>query len=115
MKKALVGSLTVIALAAFGPPASAQDKDKGAKVYAEHGCTMCHSIAGKGNAKGPLDNVGSKLSAAEIRGWVTDPAGSAAKAKAARKPTMASMQTKFKSLSKEDLDNLVAYLSSLKK
>jgi cytochrome c553 len=115
MRKALIGSLMVLALVAFSSPAFAQDKDKGASVFAANGCSMCHSIAGKGNPKGPLDDVGSKLSAAEIRGWITDPAGSAEKAKADRKPAMAVMQAKFKSLSKEDLDNLVAYLSSLKK
>jgi hypothetical protein len=69
---------------------------------------------GERQPQGPA-GVGSKLSAAEIRGWITDPAGSAEKAKADRKPAMAVMQSKFKSLSKEDLDNLVAYLSSLKK
>jgi len=115
MKNVLIGSLMVVALAAFGSSANAQDKDKGAKVFAASGCPMCHSIAGKGNVKGPLDDVGSKLSATEIRGWITDPAGSAEKAKAERKPPMATMQAKFKSLSKDDLDNLVAYLSSLKK
>ena len=115
MKNLLIGSLMVVALVAFGRPASAQDKDKGAAVYAASGCSMCHSIAGKGNPKGPLDDVGSKLSAPEIRGWITDPAGSAAKAKADRKPPMTAIQAKLKSLSKDDLDNLVAYLSSLKK
>ena len=115
MRKALIGSLMVVALAAFGSPAFAQDKDKGATVFAANGCSMCHSIAGKGNPKGPLDDVGSKLSATEIRSWITDPAGNAAKAKADRQPPMAAMQAKFKSMSKADLDNLVAYLSSLKK
>jgi len=115
MKHVLIGSLMVVALAAFGTPASAQDKDKGAKVFAASGCPMCHSIAGKGNVKGPLDDVGSKLSADEIRGWITDPAASAAKAKAERKPAMATMQAKFKDLPKQDLDDLVAYLAAQKK
>jgi mono/diheme cytochrome c family protein len=111
--KRVIWSLTVLGLLAFAHPASAQDK--GAKVFADHGCSMCHSIAGKGNPKGPLDDVGSKLTPEEIRGWITDPAGSAAKAKADRKPPMSAMQAKFKDLSKQDLDDLVAYLSSLKK
>ena len=115
MKKVLIGMLTLFTLVVFGNTASAQDKDKGAKVFASNGCSMCHSIAGKGNVKGPLDAVGSKLTPAEIRGWITDAAGSAAKAKADRKPAMATMQAKFKGISKEDLDDLVAYLSSLKK
>jgi mono/diheme cytochrome c family protein len=73
---------------------------------------LCHSIAGKGNAKGILDDVGSKLKAEEIREWLTDPVGMAAKTKATRKPAM---PAKYASLPKDDLDALVAYLSSLKK
>ena len=112
MKK-VIWSLTVLGLLAFARTASAQDN--GAKVFSAHGCPMCHSIAGKGNVKGPLDDVGTKLTPAEIRGWITDPAGNAAKAKAERKPPMAAMQAKFKDLSKQDLDDLVAYLASQKK
>ena len=33
----------------------------------------CHSIDGKGNAKGPLDGVGLKYSADELRQWLVDP------------------------------------------
>jgi cytochrome c553 len=109
----VIWGLTVLGLVAFAHTASAQDK--GAKLFTDHGCPMCHSIAGKGNPKGPLDDIGSKLSPAEIRGWITDPAGSAAKAKADRKPPMSAMQAKFKDLSKQDLDDLVAYLAAQKK
>ena len=31
------------------------------KVYEQQKCSVCHSIEGKGNKKGPLDGVGSKL------------------------------------------------------
>jgi len=92
--------------------ASAQDVAKGAKVYAAQKCSNCHAIAGKGNAKGALDDVGSKLSAADIREWIVDPVGMAAKNKATRKPVMTA---KYAGLPKDDLDALVAYLSSLKK
>lgn len=111
----VIWSLGVLGLLMCAAPASAQDKDKGAKVFTDRGCPMCHSIAGKGNAKGPLDEVGSKLTPAEIRSWITDPAGNAAKAKAERKPPMAAMQAKFKDLPKQDLDDLVAYLAAQKK
>ena len=85
---------------------------KGAKVYADQKCSMCHSIAGKGNAKGPLDEVGAKLPADEIRQWIVDPVAMTTKHKAARKPAM---PAKYASLPKDDVDALVAYLSSLKK
>jgi mono/diheme cytochrome c family protein len=92
-------------------PAGAQDATAhGQKVFTDQKCSMCHSIAGKGNAKGALDDVGSKMSADDIRAWITDPATMTAKANATRKPPM-----KAYTLPKEDLDALVAYLSSLKK
>ena len=117
MKRVLIGIVGVFALAAFAGTASAQDAkaDKGAKVFAANGCAMCHSVDGKGNAKGPLDGVGTKLKAEEIREWLTDPAAAATKAKADRKPPMSMIAAKLKALSKDDVDALVAYLSSLKK
>jgi mono/diheme cytochrome c family protein len=89
---------------------TAQDSAAGAKVFADQKCSLCHSIGGKGNTKGPLDDVGSKLSAADIRAWVEDAAGMTTKTSATRKPAMKSY-----SLPKSDVDNLVAYLSTLKK
>ena len=108
--------LVVFGLACTGGSAYAQDAalvEKGQKVYvaAKPACITCHSVAGKGNKKGPLDEVGSKLTADEIRQWLVDAEGTTAKTKAARKPVMKSYTT----LPKEDLDALVAYLHSLKK
>ena len=99
----------VISLVTIGS-AAAQDAARGAKVYADQKCSVCHAISGKGNAKGPLDGVGTKLPAADIRAWIVDAVGQAAKTKAARKPVM-----KNYALPKEDVDALVAYLSTLKK
>jgi mono/diheme cytochrome c family protein len=109
--KLVLAGMTV-ALAVWCVPASAQDLAAGAKVYADQKCSVCHSIAGKGNTKGSLDSVGSKLTADEIRDWIVDPAAMTAKHKAARKPPM---PAKYTSLPKEDLGALVAYLASLKK
>lgn len=104
-------AIAMAALMTLGAAAAeAQDAAAGAKVFTDQKCNLCHSIAGKGNAKGPLDDVGSKLSAADIRAWIEDAAGMTTKTGAARKPAMKSY-----SLPKADVDNLVAYLSSLKK
>ena len=103
--------MVAAALVLVANVASAQDKvARGAAVYAEQKCQLCHSIAGKGNAKGPLDGVGTKHSAADLKAWIVDAKGMTAKTKATRKPEMKSY-----SLPKEDVDALVAYLSSLKK
>lgn len=85
--------------------------DAGQKVFAAQKCSICHSIAGQGNKKGVLDGIGAKLSADEIRLWITGAPDMAAKAKAERKPAMKA----YTSLSKDDLDALVAYVQSLKK
>jgi mono/diheme cytochrome c family protein len=115
MKSMMVAAVAVALTAITAGSASAQDlKAKGEKVYADQKCSVCHSIAGKGNAKGPLDDVGKKLSADDIRQWIVDPAAATAKAKAERKPPMTSAAAKLKALSKDDVDALVAYMSSLK-
>ena len=114
MKRVLIGIVSTFVLVAFTGVASAQDAKvaRGEKVFAEQKCSLCHSIAGKGNPKGSLDDIGSKLKAEEIHDWIVKPAEMAAKAKAVRKPPMPG---KFASLPKDDLDALVAYLSSLTK
>jgi mono/diheme cytochrome c family protein len=92
-------------------PAMAGDAtETGEKIYAAQKCSVCHSIAGKGNAKGALDEVGSKLTTDEIHAWLTDTKAMTAKTKAARKPEM-----KVYTLPKEDIEALVAYLSAMKK
>lgn len=97
-----------------GEVAAAQEQAQvaaGQKAFASQKCAICHAIAGQGNKKGALDGVGSKLSSDEIRQWLMNAPEMAAKIKAERKPAM----KVYAALPKEDLDGLVAYLSSLKK
>ena len=108
----LVGAALLIL--AFGHSVSAQDAkmiERGKQVYAEQKCKMCHSIGTEGNTKGPLDDTGNKLKAAEIKEWIVDPKAMTEKTKAARKPLMKA----YPSLPAADLDALVAYMQSLKK
>ena len=63
-----LGALTL----ALAMPVAAAPQDealvkKGQEVYAAQKCSTCHSIAGKGGKQSPLDGVGKKLSADEIR------------------------------------------------
>ena len=90
---------------------AAQDTKRGAEVYAAQKCSMCHSIAGKGSKANPLDGVGAKLSAEDIKRWITHPAEMTAKTKSTKKPPM---PAKYASLPPADLDALVAYMQSLK-
>ena len=91
--------------------ASAQDVKKGEQVYNAQKCQTCHSIAGKGKKTNPLDGVGAKLSADEIKQWIVDPKGMTAKAKSTKKPPM---PAKYDKLPPADIDALVAYMASLK-
>ena len=92
-------------------PVRAQDQQvtRGMQVFADQKCSICHAIGGKGNTKGPLDDVGRKLSPDDIRLWITNAKEMAAKTKATRKPEM-----KQFTLPKDDVDALVAYLRTLK-
>ena len=117
MQKLVATAVVVMAGLLVGTPAltRAQDADlvaKGQKVYAAQKCQMCHSIAGKGGKSSPLDGVGSKLSAAEIREWIVEPVAMAKKVGSTKKPPMAK---KYDKLPAGDIDALVAYMQSLKK
>jgi mono/diheme cytochrome c family protein len=109
MLRAISLMMTCMLMAAT---AAAQDAKvaQGEKVYAEQKCSICHSIGDKGNKKGPLEGVASKLKADEIREWIVDAKAMTAKTKATRKPVMRTY-----TLPKEDVDALVAYLMTLKK
>jgi mono/diheme cytochrome c family protein len=113
MKVTFAAGVAVLAIT-WAAPASAQDAKQiahGQTVYGAQKCATCHSIEGKGQVKGPLDGVGSKLTADEIRAWIVTPAEMTKKTKAERKPPMRA----YPKLEKEDLDALVAYMTSLKK
>ena len=104
----------VLGMAACAAPALAQDSAviaHGEKVYAAQKCALCHSIAGKGNKKGALDEGAAKLTAAEIREWIVKAPEMTAKTKATRKPAMKS----YAQLPEDDIKALVAYVLSVKK
>ena len=104
------GAIVMAVLAAAPAWAGQGAADKGAVVYGAQKCATCHALDGKGMAKGPLDGVGKKLTADEIRAWIVTPAEMTKKANATRKPPMRA----YPSLPKEDLDALVAFLASKK-
>jgi len=108
----VAGMAALVLAAGYVVTVTAQDAKvtRGAQVYADQKCSLCHSIGDKGNKKGPLDGVGSKLPAADLRAWVVDAKGMTVKTKAPRKPEM-----KNYDLPKDDVDALVAYMATLRK
>jgi mono/diheme cytochrome c family protein len=108
--------IAALALAGVAMPVAAAGQDaaaikKGQQVYTAQKCQVCHSIAGKGGKASALDGVGAKLSADDIRSWITHPTDMTAKTKSTKKPPM---PAKYASLPAGDIDGLVAYMQSLK-
>jgi mono/diheme cytochrome c family protein len=111
MKRFILFALVVMVGFVFAASVFAQGKAAdGEKLYGTQNCKMCHSIAGKGG-KVALDGVGTKLTAADIKEWIADPKAAATKAKSTAKPPMPANAK----LTPADVDNLVAYLVTLKK
>jgi cytochrome c553 len=85
--------------------------EAGRKIYESEGCARCHMIAGRGNRMFPLDGVGAKLPAADIRRWLTN---TAEMEDALPKAPAIRMSTRKYDFNDADLAALVAYLESLK-
>lgn len=114
MKRFIITLAGLTFLASAG--ISAQDAKKaadGKKLYDQKECAKCHMIAGKGNKIGKLDGVATKLSAADMRKWLTDPAQMEAKLDHKPKVKMSS-KIKQMQLKDPDIDALIAYLETLK-
>lgn len=77
-------------------------RERGREVYAEQRCRACHSIAGVGNTRYPLDHVGRDLSTDVIRKWIVAPR--------TLNPTV--RKPEF-DLSESDLEALILYLTTL--
>ena len=107
MNRPAAGLSFVVLAAALAAPVMAQDAKvaKGHEVFEAQKCLMCHSVEGKGNKNKPLDCIGSTLKPEEIKKWIASPKEMKADTKMKAYP----------SLPAEDLDALVAYVSSLKK
>lgn len=101
----VLGPLALFLGACASPTYSGEDSmAPGKQVYRENRCSMCHSIAGEGSPRSPLDGVGSRLTEEEIRNWIVAPQTMQADV---RKPA-------YDDLSDESLEALVSYMMSLK-
>lgn len=91
----------------------AQDAKKiamGKDLYQKYACEKCHQIAGKGSKISPLDGVAGKMTAAEMKQWITDP--DTMTAQLAKKPAA---KMKKVDMPEPEVDAIVAYLQTLKK
>jgi mono/diheme cytochrome c family protein len=79
----------------------AVDQLRGLEVYNRQGCAACHSIDGVGGSNGPgLSRAGTRYELSDMRQQILDPDD----------PTK---MPAYPRLSKENLDDLLAFLASL--
>ena len=84
MTKRMLTMVAVTLSAAMKPTMAVAGQDaaqvkRGQDVYTAQKCQGCHAIGGKGMKANPLDGVGSKLSAADIRAWIVTPTSARAR------------------------------------
>ena len=95
-----------------GTVLSATDEEKiaaGRSVLEVQSCLGCHSIAGEGNPRFPLDGVGKRRTAEAIRHWIF------ASIELKDQLPAGTFQVKqaYRHLPTEDIDALVFYLQSI--
>ena len=103
----IIGVAIVIGSAMSGSLAQAQDGsvEKGKELFSAKKCGLCHTVDGSGGKKGgDLSDVGDKRDAEWLTKYMKDPKSLLPEAK----------MPAFKG-SDEELQDLVAYLLSLKK
>jgi hypothetical protein len=93
------------------PPQGAADSIRGRMVFDSAGCTRCHSVAGVGSPRYPLDGVGARRSEAELRAWTQ---GADALADSLPPSALRSKQA-YREMKPADLDALIAFLRSLRR
>jgi mono/diheme cytochrome c family protein len=91
------------------PVASPTDSARGRLVFRQQGCERCHSVAGEGSRRYPLDGVGRARTREQLRAWtvaeesVTD----------SLSPSAARAKRRYQQLPEADLQALLEYLGRL--
>lgn len=107
---AIPSATNLVELPAPSPGVPPAEADRGRIVFGQQGCTTCHSVAGSGNPRHPLDGTGARWNAEELRQWIGGTGVVADKISAA----VRGRKQRYQALPAEDLKVLVAYLSSLR-
>lgn len=82
---------------------------RGRDLYASLDCASCHSIAGQGSPRSPLDGVGSQLDRDALREWII--AGDSVSEDLS--PRAIRAKQGYRELGDEAIESLVAYMASL--
>ena len=84
--------------------------EAGRQVYRQQTCARCHSIAGEGNPRNPLDNVGARRSAEELQNYTVG--ADAVKEKLPE--YLLKLKQGYGLIPIDELDVLIIYLQSLR-
>lgn len=86
------------------------DSARGREVFRALGCERCHSVAGTGSPRYPLDGVGARRSSAELLAWtVAEPA-----VRDSLSPSAVRAKRRYEDVPQADMDALVRYMASLR-
>lgn len=88
----------------------AADSARGRVVFREQTCERCHSVAGVGSPRYPLDGVGSRRTPTELRAWTT----AADVVADSLSPSAARAKRGYAELPAVDMNALLDYLASLR-
>jgi mono/diheme cytochrome c family protein len=83
---------------------------RGRTVYDSQGCALCHGIAGAGDQRYPLDGIGSRSSAVELRRMVAPDDGM----RSLFPGDAFEMKQMYRDLPDAEMNDLVAFLISLR-
>ncbi len=86
------------------------DVERGKQVFQDQGCARCHSVAGVGSARSPLDGVGARLSSSEIRGRAIGTPDR----QDSLPPAVFRAKQAYQKLPEDDIVALVVYMQSLR-
>lgn len=101
---------TTIVDAGGAAPAAQEQIARGREVFARQDCSGCHSVAGKGSPRSPLDGVGSRRDREELRAWVVADES----VQAELSPRAIAAKQDYAQLPDIEIDALLAYLGSLR-
>jgi mono/diheme cytochrome c family protein len=106
-------TVATVATAATAATAAAGDRAariaRGRAVFEAQDCMRCHSVAGQGSRRSPLDDVAEHLDAAAVRDWIL---GTEAVADELS-PSALRAKRAYQTLPDSDIEAMVEYLLSL--
>jgi cytochrome c2 len=98
---------------AVAPTPGRDDQQQGSaagyEVFRNRGCERCHSVQGVGSRRFPLDGVGSRRTAGELRAWTV----ASAAVQDSLSPSASRAKRRYEELPEEEMRLLLEWMGSL--